>query len=124
MKDLNHINNWPTTILFYRFLSFYIYSDDKCIWSYLEAYDGSSPAGRFIGRYCSNGVPSIIRTKGNQMYIKYINRYYYDYGYFYGSYTTHGKILLHCICSFSFYRDNAFNFSSNCRFYIIVKSSL
>ncbi|XP_059160482.1 uncharacterized protein LOC131944017 [Physella acuta] len=39
------------------FSGFYIESDYKCSSSYLEAYDGISPAGRFIGRYCAYGMP-------------------------------------------------------------------
>ncbi|XP_059160605.1 uncharacterized protein LOC131944081 [Physella acuta] len=72
-----------------KFDSFYLYSDYKCALSYLEAYDGNSPAGRFIGRYCIYGIPSIIRTKGNQMYLVYVNTYSYSYASFYGSYTSH-----------------------------------
>ncbi|KAH9504455.1 hypothetical protein Btru_063684 [Bulinus truncatus] len=72
-----------------RFRNFYISSDFECQKHYMEIYDGESVLSRPIGRYCGSGIPSVIRSTGNNMLIKFISYDYYFYGYIYADYTSH-----------------------------------
>ncbi|KAH9505493.1 hypothetical protein Btru_057447 [Bulinus truncatus] len=72
-----------------RFSTFYLSISYGCQSRYIEVYDGESVLSRRIGRYCGSGIPSVIRSTGNKMLIKFVYDDYYNYGNFYADYTSH-----------------------------------
>ncbi|KAK6971063.1 mucin-like protein [Biomphalaria glabrata] len=72
-----------------RFITFYLESTNGCQHQYFEIYDGESVASHRIGRYCGQGIPSVIRSTGNNMLIKFVSSSYSNYGNFYTTYTSH-----------------------------------
>ncbi|KAK6970572.1 mucin-like protein [Biomphalaria glabrata] len=66
------------------------YIDDyNCLNDYMELYNGDSASATLIGRYCGSGVPKVIRTTGNKLYIIFKSDWKYNYGKFNGSYISH-----------------------------------
>ncbi|XP_055859998.1 uncharacterized protein LOC106058961 isoform X2 [Biomphalaria glabrata] len=69
--------------------NFYIEPTYNCPNDYLEIYDGENNETRLIGHYCGWSIPSVIRTRGNKMYIIFKTNWVYSYTGFNGSYTSH-----------------------------------
>ncbi|KAK6971066.1 latent-transforming growth factor beta-binding protein 4, partial [Biomphalaria glabrata] len=83
-----------------RFSTFYLNCADQMI-----IFDGDSESKRLIGRYCFV-ASSVIRSSQNQMLIRLTSNGEYDYGAFYGTYTSH-------VCrSFTYGKESC---DTNCR---------
>ncbi|XP_055901448.1 neurogenic locus notch homolog protein 1-like isoform X2 [Biomphalaria glabrata] len=78
-------------IISLRFSTFYLYSSYGCQNQYFEIYDGNNVSSHRIGRYCGSGIPSVIRTTGNNMLVRFISdsSYYNNDKNFYATYTSH-----------------------------------
>ncbi|XP_059143588.1 uncharacterized protein LOC131930938 [Physella acuta] len=73
-----------------RFLSFNLEATSKCSYDYVEVFDGVSPYDRQIGKYCSySDYPSVIRTRGHNMYITFISDWTVRRPGFRATYTSH-----------------------------------
>ncbi|XP_059143723.1 mucin-like protein [Physella acuta] len=73
-----------------RFSYFSLPNDYKCSTDYVEVYDGVNESGRLIGKYCSyNNIPSIIRTRGNSIYMNFVSDWRNQYQGFSANYTSH-----------------------------------
>ncbi|KAH9505488.1 hypothetical protein Btru_057442, partial [Bulinus truncatus] len=71
-----------------RFAYFYIQTSYGCQRHYVEVYDGESVSSRRIGRYCGYSAPSVIRSTGSKILIRFVSDYD-NYGYFHATYTSH-----------------------------------
>ncbi|KAH9505479.1 hypothetical protein Btru_057418 [Bulinus truncatus] len=63
---------------------------NNCQNDYLKVYDGMNESSRLIGHYCGSGVPSVIRSSGDHMYIVFRSDQYMWYtGGIVGIYKSH-----------------------------------
>ncbi|XP_055860226.1 fibrillin-2-like, partial [Biomphalaria glabrata] len=95
----NYINNancsWNITVGMKEVISlwfsyFHTDTDSSCQSDYMEVFDGIDESSRLIGHYCGNGVPNVIRTSGNHMYVVFRSdeKSYYA-GKIIGTYKSH-----------------------------------
>uniref|UniRef100_A0A2C9K167 EGF-like domain-containing protein n=1 Tax=Biomphalaria glabrata TaxID=6526 RepID=A0A2C9K167_BIOGL len=55
----------------------------------MEVFDGIDESSRLIGHYCGSGVPNVIRTSGNHMYVVFRSDEKYNFGKLIGTYKSH-----------------------------------
>ncbi|KAI8767258.1 mucin protein, partial [Biomphalaria glabrata] len=68
-----------------RLTTFKTYLDDQ-----LEIYDGENNKTRLIGQYTGYSMPSVVRTRGNKMYLVFKSNWVYNYYQgFNGTYKSH-----------------------------------
>ncbi|XP_002073258.3 dorsal-ventral patterning protein tolloid [Drosophila willistoni] len=56
-----------------KFQFFELEKHDNCIHDYIEIRDGNHSESRLIGRFCGDKLPPSIKTRTNQMYIKFVS---------------------------------------------------
>ncbi|KAH8271408.1 hypothetical protein KR018_009102, partial [Drosophila ironensis] len=56
-----------------KFQSFELEKHDGCAYDYVEIRDGNHSDSRLIGRFCGDKLPPNIKTRTNQMYIKFVS---------------------------------------------------
>ncbi|SPP81274.1 dorsal-ventral patterning protein tolloid [Drosophila guanche] len=56
-----------------KFQSFELEKHDGCVYDYVEIRDGNRSDSRLIGRFCGDKLPPNIKTRTNQMYIKFVS---------------------------------------------------
>lgn len=49
-----------------------------CAYEYVQVRDGTELSDPLLGTYCSGNYPSLVSSKGNQMFVKYYGRYRND----------------------------------------------
>ena len=55
-----------------------ISSCSGCSCGYLEVRDGSTSGDPILGRYCNENRPSLVLSKGSEMFVKYYGQYRFD----------------------------------------------
>ncbi|KAI8044617.1 hypothetical protein M5D96_000788 [Drosophila gunungcola] len=56
-----------------KFQSFELEKHDGCAYDYVEIRDGNHSDSRLIGRFCGDKLPPNIKTRSNQMYIRFVS---------------------------------------------------
>ncbi|XP_030376364.1 dorsal-ventral patterning protein tolloid [Scaptodrosophila lebanonensis] len=56
-----------------KFQTFELEKHDSCIYDFVEIRDGSRNDSRLIGRFCGEKIPPNIKSRTNQMYIKFVS---------------------------------------------------
>ncbi|KAJ7379470.1 Bone morphogenetic protein 1 [Desmophyllum pertusum] len=54
-----------------RFVAFDIESHSKCLYDYLQIYDGPNDSSSVIGRYCGKSLPTELKSNSSQMTIQF-----------------------------------------------------
>ena len=78
-----------------------------CSCGYVKVWDGSTSSAPLLGSYCNGNYPSLVSSKGNQMFIDYYGSYSYSSfratvrskkGTFILSQYAYTKLSLKCTC--------------------------
>ncbi|EDV30246.2 uncharacterized protein Dana_GF23044 [Drosophila ananassae] len=56
-----------------KFQSFELEKHDTCAYDFVEIRDGNRSDSRLIGRFCGDKLPPNIKTRTNQMYIRFVS---------------------------------------------------
>ncbi|KAH8382433.1 hypothetical protein KR009_003504, partial [Drosophila setifemur] len=56
-----------------KFQSFELEKHDGCAYDYVEVRDGNQSDSRLVGRFCGDKLPPNIKTRTNQMYIRFVS---------------------------------------------------
>lgn len=78
-----------------RFISFNVEPHSRCLYDYLDVFDGNNTSAPKIGRYCGTHAPDVIKSSGNAMYINFVTDSSESGEGFQGAYwSTYGEMLL------------------------------
>ncbi|PVD35988.1 hypothetical protein C0Q70_02958 [Pomacea canaliculata] len=62
----------PEKIIALKFISFNVEPHSRCLYDYLDVFDGNNTSAPKIGRYCGTHAPDVIKSSGNAMYINFV----------------------------------------------------